>query len=149
MGHAPRSLCSPTWAQPSYDGTSVFVACNASNEIVEVDVASWSLSRRLPAGEGVYNVAVTGDGRLLVATNKLGRSVSVFDLTSGEEAARIPTQRPVVHGVVISPDDRYAFISVEGVGSEPGTLEILDLERMEVAARVDVGQMAAGVVFWR
>ena len=149
MGHTQRSLCSPTWAQPSHDGTSVFVACNASNEVVEVDVASWSLSRRLPAGEGVYNLAVTGDGRLLVATNKLGRSVSVFDLTSGEEAARIPTQRPVVHGVVISPDDRYAFISVEGIGSEPGTLEILDLERMEMAARVDVGQMAAGVVFWR
>jgi DNA-binding beta-propeller fold protein YncE len=149
MGQAEGPLCSPTWAQPSHDGMSVFVACNASNEVVEVDVASWSLSRRLPAGEGVYNLAVTGDGRLLVATNKLGRSVSIFDLASGEETARIPTQRPVVHGVVISPDDRYAFISVEGIGSEPGTLEILDLERMEMAARVDVGQMAAGVVFWR
>lgn len=149
MGQNLRALCSPTWAQPSHDGSSVFVACNASNEVVEVDVASWSVTRRLPAGEGVYNLAVTGDGRLLVATNKLGRSISVFDLASGEETARISTQRPVVHGVVISPDDRYAFVSVEGVGSEPGTLEILDLERMEIAASVDVGQMAAGIVFWR
>ncbi|HKW11597.1 MAG TPA: hypothetical protein VJO33_14525, partial [Gemmatimonadaceae bacterium] len=33
--------CSPTWAQPSADGAKVFVACNKSNEIAEVDVASW------------------------------------------------------------------------------------------------------------
>jgi DNA-binding beta-propeller fold protein YncE len=147
--HRAESPCSPTWAQPSHDGVTVFVACNASNEVVEVDVGSWSLQRRLPAGDGVYNLAVTGDGRFLVATNKLGHSVSVFDLASGEEVARVPTLRPVVHGVVISPDDRYAFISVEGVGSEPGTVEILDLERLEMAGRVDVGQMAAGIVFWR
>jgi len=142
-------VCSPTWAQPSADGSSVFVACNASNEVVEVAVEGWSMIRRFPAGEGVYNLAVTRDGRLLVGTNKRGQSVSVFDLASGEEMARIPTLRPVVHGVVISPDDRYAFVSVEGVGSEPGTLEILDLERLEVAARVDVGQMAGGIAFWR
>src|SRR6185436_18132323 len=28
--------CSPTWAQPSTTGASVFVACNKSSEIVEV-----------------------------------------------------------------------------------------------------------------
>src|ERR1043166_2012684 len=27
--------CSPTWAEPSIDGASIFVACNASSEIVE------------------------------------------------------------------------------------------------------------------
>src|SRR6185295_2267727 len=32
--------CSPTWAQPSADGRSVFVACNKSDEIVEIDAAS-------------------------------------------------------------------------------------------------------------
>ncbi|HUQ33597.1 MAG TPA: YncE family protein, partial [Pyrinomonadaceae bacterium] len=29
--------CSPTWAQPSADGSTIFVACNKSSEIVEVD----------------------------------------------------------------------------------------------------------------
>jgi DNA-binding beta-propeller fold protein YncE len=141
-------VCSPTWAQPSADGRAVFVACNRSDEIVEVDVEEWTLRRRLPAGRGVYNLAVTADGTRLVATNKLGQSVSVFDLETGEEVARIPTLRRVVHGVVISPDDRWAFVTVEGVGSEPGTLEILDLDRLEVAARVDVGQMAGGIAYW-
>ena len=45
---------------------------------LSVDVASWKMSRRFPAGTGVYNLAMTKDGRL-VATNKQGQSVSVFD----------------------------------------------------------------------
>lgn len=144
---APR--CSPTWAHPAPDGSSVFVACNASDEWVEIDVEAWTLRRRVPAGRGIYNLAVTHDGRRLVATNKQGQSISVFDLEDGRELARIPTLRRTVHGVVISPDDRWAFVTVEGVGSEPGTLEIVDLEALTVAARLDLGQMTGGIAFWK
>jgi hypothetical protein len=77
------------------------VACNATNDIVEVDAERWTMLRRIPAGDGVYNLEATPDGRLLVASNKRGRSVSVFDLASGRELGRIETQRPVVHGVAI------------------------------------------------
>ena len=137
--------CSPTWAQPSADGRHIFVACNAANDIVEVDVASWAMTRRIPAGDGVYNLAATRDGTLLVATNKRGKSVSIIDIASGKELARVPTQRRVVHGAVISPDDRYVFISVEGVGSEPGTVEMIDLRTRQRVASIDVGQMAGGI----
>ena len=123
----------------------MYVACNAANDIVEVDVASWTLKRRIPAGNGVYNLAVTHDGARLVATNKRDQSVSVFDLASGRELARIKTLRRFVHGVAISADDKYAFISVEGYGSEPGTLEIIDLAALKRVASVDVGQMAGGI----
>jgi DNA-binding beta-propeller fold protein YncE len=137
--------CSPTWAQPSADGRSIFVACNKANDIVEIDAASWTMKRRIPAGDGVYNLAVTRDGKLLVGTNKRGKSVSVIDIASGKELARIPTQRRVVHGVAVSGDDRYAFISVEGVGSEPGTVEMIDLRSLARVASADVGQQAGGI----
>lgn len=143
------NACSPTWAQPSADGAKVYVACNKSSDIVEVDVASWTMTRRLPAGPGVYNLAVTNDGRLLVATNKRGQSVSIIDIASGRELARVPTKRKVVHGAVVSPDDRYAFISVEGIGSEPGTVEMIDLRSFTTVATVDVGQQAGGIDFFR
>ena len=148
-GSKPASTitCSPTWAQPSADGRRVYVACNKSSEVVEIDAERWTVTRRLPAGEGVYNLAATHDGRLLVGTNKRGQSVSVFDLAAGKEVARIPTTRKVVHGVVVSPDDRYAFVSVEGVGSEPGTVEVIDLRARKRVATVDVGQMAGGIDF--
>jgi len=141
--------CSPTWAQPSVTGSSIFVACNKSSEIVEIDATKWTVARRIPARAGVYNLAATKDGTRLVATNKRDQSVSVIDLKSGKELARIPTRRSVLHGVVISSDDRYAFVSVEGVGSEPGTVEIIDLASRKVVATVDVAPEAAGIDFFR
>jgi DNA-binding beta-propeller fold protein YncE len=137
--------CSPTWAQPSVDGNTVYVACNKSSDIVEMDVATWSMRRRIPTGNGVYNLATTHDGTRLIATNKRGQSVSVIDLASGRELARIPTKRRVVHGVAVSADDRYAFVTVEGIGSEPGTVEIIDLTTLQTVVTVDVGQMAGGI----
>jgi DNA-binding beta-propeller fold protein YncE len=123
----------------------VFVACNKANDIVEVDATSWTMKRRIPAGDGIYNLAVTRDGKLLGGSNKRGKSVSIIDIATGKELARIATQRRVVHGVAISSDDRYAFISVEGVGSEPGTVEMIDLRSLQRIASVDVGQMAGGI----
>jgi DNA-binding beta-propeller fold protein YncE len=140
--------CSPTWAQPSTDGSKIYVACNKSSEIVEIDAATWKMTRRLQTGPGVYNLAVTRDGRL-IGTNKRGPSVSVLDLKTGKELARIPTRRRVVHGAVVTPDDRYAFISVEGIGSEPGTVEVIDLQTLKAVASVDVGQQAGGIDFLR
>jgi DNA-binding beta-propeller fold protein YncE len=140
--------CVPTWAQPSNDGEEIYVACNKSNEIAVVDVASWKLSRRFPAGNGVYNLAMTKDGRL-IATNKRGQSVSVFDPKTGKELAKLPTKRKVVHGAVVTPDNRYAFISVEGVGAEPGTVEVIDLQSLKTVATIDVPEQAAGIDFWK
>jgi DNA-binding beta-propeller fold protein YncE len=141
--------CAPTWAQPSADGSSVFVACNKSSEIVEVDATNWSVTRRISARPGVYNLAITKDGKRLISTNKRDQSVSIFDIKSGKELARLPTKRKVLHGVVVSPDDAYAFVTVEGIGSEPGTVEIIDLKALKTVATVDVGQQASGIDFLR
>jgi DNA-binding beta-propeller fold protein YncE len=144
-----RATCQPTWAQPSVDGKQIFVACNKSNEIVEVDALSWSLVKRIPAGNGVYNLGLTPDGKLLVATNKRDASVSIFEIASGKELARIPTKRKVVHGVAVSPDSRYAFVTVEGIGEQPGTVEVVDLEARQLVASVDTPPQAAGIDFWK
>jgi DNA-binding beta-propeller fold protein YncE len=139
--------CSPTWAQPSRTSASVFVACNGSSEIVEIDSKDWKLIRRIPAGAGVYNLAMIRDGRL-IATNRRDASVSVFDQT-GKEIVRLPTRRKIVHGIAVSPDDRYAFISVEGVAAEPGTVEVLDLRSLKIVAIIDVAPQAGGIDFWK
>ena len=85
----------------------------------------------------------------LIATNKRDQSISIFDLATGRELTRIKTKRKVLHGVAISPDNRYAFITVEGIGSEPGTVEIVDLEALKTIATVDVDPQAAGIDFLR
>jgi DNA-binding beta-propeller fold protein YncE len=152
-GHSGMNMadatCQPTWAQPSVDGQLVFVACNKSSEIVEIDTGNWKLVKRIPAGNGVYNLGVSPDGKLLIATNKRDASASIFDIASGQELARVPTKRKVVHGVAVSPDSRYAFVTVEGVGEEPGTVEIIDLVAKKSVGSVDTPPQAAGIDFWK
>jgi len=147
MTHDPS--CSPTWAQPSADGSTIFVACNKSNDIVEIDANTWTMRRRIAAGDGVYNLAVTRDGQLLIGTNKRAQSVSVIDIASGKELARIPTTRKAASGVAVSSDDKYAFVTVESVGAQPGTVDIIDLTTQAKVASVDVGPQAGGIDFWK
>jgi len=147
MQHTDNT-CSPTWAQPASDGTSIFVACNKSSEIVEVDAKTWTLRRRIPAAPGVYNLAVSHNG-LLIATNKKDASASVFEIKTGKELARIPTPRKAAHGVVVSPDDRFAFVTAEGVGAQPGALMVIDLEALKSVGTLDVPEQAAGIDFFK
>jgi DNA-binding beta-propeller fold protein YncE len=147
MDHTPT--CSPTWAQPSADGSSVFVACNKADGILEIDVAAWQVKRRLATGRAPYNLAVTPDGRLLIATLKAAQAVEFFDLATGRSLAKTGTSTTVVHGVVVSPDSKYAFVSVEGVGAEPGKVDIFDLATYQRVASVEVGQQASGIAFWK
>lgn len=146
---AGDNSCLPTWAEPSADGSSIFVACNGSSEIVEINATNWSFVRRLPARPGVYNLEITRDGQRLIATNKRDQSLSIYEVKSGRELARLPTKRKVLHGVVVSPDDRYAFVTVEGIGTEPGTVEIIDLRELKTVATIDVPPGAAGIDFYK
>jgi DNA-binding beta-propeller fold protein YncE len=141
--------CSPTWAQPSVDGRTVWVACNKANDLVEIDVASWTMRRRIPAGDGIYNLAASPDGRLVVGINKRGKSFSVIETASGRELARIPTTRRVPSGLVISPDSRYAFVAQKGVGAEPGAADVIDPRALRRVESVDLGQQAGGIDFWK
>jgi len=145
----PPATCSPTWAQPSATGNKVYVACNKSDEILEIDAGTWSVSRRFPAGRAPYNLAVTPDGKLLVATLKAGSGVQVFDLATGKSLMTEKTSITLAHGVTVSSDSRYAFVSVEGKGAQPGKVEIYDLVALAKVAAVDVGQQASGIAFWK
>ena len=89
----------------------------------EPDPASGPPELAADAGVAVRDrslqLAITPDGRLLVATLKQGAGVEFFDLRTGESLARVSTTTTVTHGVEVSPDSRYAFVSSEGVGAEP------------------------------
>jgi hypothetical protein len=40
-------------------------------------------------------------------------------------------------------------VSVEGVGGEPGTVEVFDLRSRERVGKLDVGKQAGGIAFWK
>lgn len=145
----PPPSCSPTWAAPSADGRRVYVACNRADEILEVDRGEWRITRRFATGRGPYNLAVTPDGRYLVASLKQGGGVQVFDLARGASVLEGKSSTGLTHGIAISPDSRYAFVSSEGVGAAPGKVDVWDLAALARVASVEVGQQAGGISFWK
>ena len=143
------ATCSPTWAQPAASGNKVYVACNKSDEILEIDGGTWAVSRRFATGRAPYNLTVTPNGKLMVVTLKAGSGVQVFDLATGKQLMNEKTSITLAHGVTVSSDSRYAFVSVEGKGAQPGKVEIFDLTSFAKVATVDVGQQASGITFWK
>ena len=149
-GHAGHgSSPKPTWVHPHPSLPRVYVALNGADQIAEVDLERWAVTRRFPTARGPYNVEVTPDGSKLVVSYKSAGAVGIWDVESGTELARFESSRRVTHGVVLAPDGRYAFVSNEGVGGESGTVDVFDLEGLEMAATVELGLQAGGIAFWK
>jgi DNA-binding beta-propeller fold protein YncE len=147
--HDMHQPVQPTWVTTPTAGGKLYATGNAANQIYEVDVDEWRVTRTFETGPGPYNLDVTRDGATLVVTYKKGASVGFWDLVSGRERARADTSRTIPHGVVLTPDGRYAFVTLEGVGSEPGTVEVYDVESGRRLAAVDIGKQAGGIAFWK
>ena len=139
----------PTWVtRPTADG-KVYVTGNNVARIFEVDLADWRIERTFETGAGPYNIDVSPDGTRMVATYKNGDAVGFWDLDSGEETARTATSRTIPHGVVVTPDGEFAFVTLEGIGADPGTVEVYRLATGERLGAVDVGKQAGGIAFWK
>ena len=85
----------------------------------------------------------------MIASYKADAITGIWDLASHKELKRIPNTRKVSHGVAISSDGRYAFISVEGKGGEPGTMDVIDLNSLKKVAFAEFGKQAGGIAFWK
>ncbi len=148
MEHA-HSVVKPTWVIPHPKKPVVYVAGNGSAELLEVDLDKWEVTHRMKTGKGPYNVEVTPDGNKVVVTYKSEGRTAVWDANQRKELASIENSRKVSHGIAISPDSKYAFISVEGIGAEPGSVDVIDLINLKRVAVAEVGKQAGGIAFWK
>ena len=139
----------PTWVYPHPNDDFLYVVNNGTDNVVEIDVKKWKISRIFKTDKGPYNCEVSRDGKYLVVTYKGAAETGVWDLTKGKEIAKFKNTRKVTHGVVISPDSRYAFVSVEGIGKEPGAVEVFDLKKLQSVAVAEIGKQAGGIAFWK
>lgn len=81
---------------------------------------------------------------LLLTVHKRADSLGIYDLTSGQSLASVPTgAKP--HEFALTADRRYAFVTDYGVDTytspDPGgnTITILDLQSRQPAAKIDLG----------
>ena len=154
MEHSSHSMMKhsnvkPTWVIPHPNSSFAYIAGNGSDEIIEVDLNTWKVTERIKTGKGPYNVEITPDGDKLVITLKGEGSTAILDLKEKKVLKTIKNTTSVSHGIAISPDNKYAFISVEGIGGEPGIVDVIDLESLDLVSSVKVGKQAGGIAFWK
>jgi YVTN family beta-propeller protein len=178
LSGAGEQRCAPNAVTIANDGAQLYVTCEQSNEVLEVDLRAWAVTRRFAVGKRPTDVAATPDGRMLVVTNRESQSVSLVDLATGREIAQVATvlHFPATFGIdpndrfallsaalevarlfvwrapaaaVVSPDNRYAFVTVAGLGGDPGTVDVIDLAARVIVATVEVGRGAGGIDFWK
>lgn len=137
--------CAATYVSLSADGRQLYVACNASGTLQVWETEGFRLQAEVEVGAGAYNAEPTPDGRMVVVTNKKDQSVSLVDLATHREVARVRTTKPVVHGIAFSPDGRTAYISAESVGSDPGSVDVLDLASRRITGTVPVRAQPTGI----
>lgn len=144
-----HSKTKPTWVMPHPDGKRAYIAGNGSNEILEIDLTTWKVSSRWPCEKGPYNIDVSPDGNLLVVSYKTAGKTGIWDLNSNKQIAVIDNSNKVTHGVAISSDSKYAFVSVEGIGGDPGAMDVVDLTKNEIVTTAYLGKQAGGIAFWK
>src|SRR5213592_707282 len=146
---AAASDCSPTFVSVSPDDRRLYVACNHGNTLQVLDAATLDVVKEVPVGTGAYNVEPSADGRWVIVTNKKAQSVSLVDAATLAEVARVPTSKPLPHGIAYSPEGRWAFISQESVGADPGAVDVIDLTTRARVATIAVPRQPTGITILR
>ncbi len=122
----------------------------------DVHLINQELTNFINESEAKCALLVNRDGHLVSQEGFTGSidttalsALLAGSVASTRELARLSNSRGVTHGVVVSPDAKYAFVSVEGAAGEPGALDVIDLDTLELVATVDVGRQASGITFWK
>lgn len=101
IGSMPRGLAFAS------DGGSLFVALSGDNEVVQIDWSSRKIVRRWPAPVEPRRLALSRDGRLLVAVSARSSQVRCWDAQTGKQLwMKTLAEAFNLHGLAISPDDR-------------------------------------------
>lgn len=144
-----KKECAATFVSVSPDDSRLYVACNYGNELQVYDAATLTLIKAVPLGAGSYNVEPSPDGSVVVVTNKKDQSVSIVDAKTLAELVRLKTTKKIVHGVAYSPDGRFAYITQESIGADPGAVDVIDLGTRTVVSSIPIPAQPTGIAILR
>lgn len=141
------SGCAPAWAEPGRATSArfIYVACTRSDQVVEIDAVLWQVTRRFDAHGKPYHLALDPTGSMLLATMHGDSTLLAIDLHGANPTARIRLSQSDAHGVAVTADGRYAFVTNEGAGRARGTLDVIDLARMVIAASAELAYAPGGI----
>jgi DNA-binding beta-propeller fold protein YncE len=117
------------------DGAEVWVGSNATGKVSVVDTKTGTVRTAAEGFGWPYRMLFTPDMKTVFMPDLRNEELRIVDRVSHREIARIPFKGAAPQGITITPDGRYAFLSLSGQAK----VAIID-----VATRKVVGELAAG-----
>jgi len=139
------------------NGRFVYVTCQKSNEVRVIDRDSMKVVKIIPVGEFPLIPDITPDNRYVYVPNRNSNSISIIRTSDNTVFRTISNVGPQPHGIDISSDGKYAYVSCENVsalvpphhpteGSKvPGFVSVINLLTNRVIKKIEVGAFAAGI----
>jgi DNA-binding beta-propeller fold protein YncE len=137
----------------SPDGRTAWTGSNRDHVVLVVDIDRAQPVDTLRDFGLAYRMAVSPDGRTVVITDPVKAQVRIVDATSHHERFLIDVPRdsvlataevpgsPSPEGVAISPDSRWAFVTLQG----RNRVATIDLERGTIVSLAAIGTWSDGV----
>src|SRR5256885_965036 len=155
LGRAPVEMF-PTTIALTPDGALAFVANSdfhgdhpRVNVVTIVQTASMTPLTNLPACDMPHGVKVNHAGTFVYVSCMNSDEILEIDRQSLTEVAKVPTTKSLPDGIAYSPDGRWAFISQESVGIDPGAVDVIDLTTHARVATIPVPLQPTGITILR
>ena len=125
--------------------TRVYVANESSNSVTAVDAGTLQVLATIDAkNHATHDLAVSRDGRMLLATNLAPGRLSVINTAAMETVASIYTGKRA-HVVAFTNDERQAWIA----NIAEDNVSILDVATLRIVGTLPTGTGPTGLVFSR
>lgn len=155
-----RTKYMPMEVAISPDDSLVLVTCSEWDEVRMFSASSYALLDSFHVGDQPWHLQFTPDGEFCNVTNRLGNSISVIHIPMRHVMSTIvfPNLLSLPHGIDVSPNGRYMFVSNENVGHlyTPrydtrflGNVCVIDRITEQLVKVLEVGVMPTGLAVTR
>ncbi|MGO4886775.1 YncE family protein [Anaerobacillus sp. MEB173] len=129
----------------SHDGKYAFAGLHADNQLAIIDTEVQEVIEKVDVGVGPVQMYASYDNKYVVVANQgseenPSNTVTVISLEDFQEVKEV-TVGFGAHGIVISDDSRYAFIT----NMFEETISVVDLETLEEVEKIEVGEYPNGI----
>jgi len=113
------------------DGRRLYVACEASDSVVVVDVPQRKKIGEIPVGRQPHDVTFSPDGATAYVSNRLDDSVSVIDVRQERVTATLPVgDEP--HGLLTDPQGAFLYV----LNTSADSISVIDTRSLQEVRRL-------------
>jgi YVTN family beta-propeller protein len=141
----------PTGLALAPDGQLVYVTAGGpEGKVYAVDLNSGKVNDTLPAGHTPVGPVISSDGKALYVCNQFNNNVSILDLTTKSEPARVAVTREPT-AAAITADNKFLFVANHlPAGAADGdytaaVVSVLDTTTKKVVKTIDLPNGSTGL----